>query len=161
MARKVPACLVAPNCRRKRAVVVLIASSFTHHLLPAHRLPRAVKACRRRTCSHTARLVNARPPIYRGIPRVWPHSPPSSQSTLHLLPSSNGGLRLIPYRKRKLIWWWIKASVHGCKDSTKRSFHYPKGVVSMQRRTKNNSFGESLGTHVAKNGHHSVANNVL
>jgi hypothetical protein len=49
----------------------------------SHRLPRAIKACRRRTCSHAARRVNVRPSIYRGLPRVWPHSPPSPQFILH------------------------------------------------------------------------------
>jgi hypothetical protein len=33
-ARKVPARLVAPTCRRERAVVVLIVSSSAHHRLP-------------------------------------------------------------------------------------------------------------------------------
>jgi hypothetical protein len=84
-ARKVSARLVAPTCRRERTVVILIASSSAHRCLSTHRLPRAVKACHRRTCSHTARLVNARSPIYRGLPCVWPaaftpfspiHSPP-------------------------------------------------------------------------------------
>jgi hypothetical protein len=83
--KKLSARRVAPTCRRERAVVVLIASSSAHRRLPAHRLPCAVKACRRWTCSHAARRVNARPPIYRGLPRVWPaafhrfspiHSPP-------------------------------------------------------------------------------------
>jgi hypothetical protein len=48
-----------------------------------HRLPHAVKACRRQTCSHAARRVNARPSIYHGLPRVLPHSPllPSLLST--------------------------------------------------------------------------------
>jgi hypothetical protein len=81
-ARKVPARLVALTCRRERAVIVLIASSSAHCRLPVHRLPRIVKACRRWTCSHAARRVNARPPIYRGLPRVWPHSPSSPQSSL-------------------------------------------------------------------------------
>jgi hypothetical protein len=51
------------------------SSSSSHHLprivvFPTHRLPRAIKACRRRMCSHAARRVNARPPIYRDLPRV-------------------------------------------------------------------------------------------
>jgi hypothetical protein len=66
--RKVPMRLVAPTCPRERPVVVLIASSSA-----------GCKSLRRRTCSfHAARRVNARPSIYRGLPRVWPHSPPPS-----------------------------------------------------------------------------------
>jgi hypothetical protein len=85
IARKVAARLVAPTCRRERAVVILIASSSVHCRLPAQHLPCAVKAYHRQARSHAARLVNARPPIYRGLPRVWPaaftpfspiHSPP-------------------------------------------------------------------------------------
>jgi hypothetical protein len=52
----------------------------------SHCLPRAVKACRRRTCSHAARLVNARPPIHRGLPRVWPAAF-TSFSPIHSSPS--------------------------------------------------------------------------
>jgi hypothetical protein len=50
------------------------------------------KSYRRWTSSHTARRVNARPPIYRGLPRVWPAT--FTQFTLHLLQTSNGGLRI-------------------------------------------------------------------
>jgi hypothetical protein len=51
----------------------------------AHHLPRAVKACRRRTCSHAAMRVNARPPIYpayRASSRIHPLLPsPLSSET--------------------------------------------------------------------------------
>jgi hypothetical protein len=105
--RKVPARLVFLTYRRERAVVVLIASSS------AHRLPRTVKACRRWTCSHAARRVNARPPIYRGLWRVWPHSPPSPQSTLQQNLSSNGGLRLRRRRGQQLLRPTLPAPVGG------------------------------------------------
>jgi hypothetical protein len=75
----------------------------------SHRLPRAVKACRRRTCSHAVRRVNAHSPIYRGLPCVWPHSPPSPQSTLQRNLSSNGGLWL---RRQRGQQWLRPRSLH-------------------------------------------------
>jgi hypothetical protein len=80
--KKHPARRVALTCQRERSVVILIVSSSAHHRLPHasssahHRLPRAsssarCKRCRRWTSSHAARQVNARPPIYRGLPHVW------------------------------------------------------------------------------------------
>jgi hypothetical protein len=50
--------------RRPHRIVFRTLSFSAHHLL------RAVKACRRRTCSHAARRVNMQSPIYRGLPRV-------------------------------------------------------------------------------------------
>jgi hypothetical protein len=43
------------------------------------------KSCRQWTSSHAARQVNVRPPIYRGLPHVWPatftHFSPNPLST--------------------------------------------------------------------------------
>jgi hypothetical protein len=71
-ARKLPARRVAPTCRRERAVVILIVSSSARRRLPHASSSARYKSCRRWTSSHAARRVNARPPIYRGLPRVWP-----------------------------------------------------------------------------------------
>jgi hypothetical protein len=83
-ARETPTRRMAPTCRRERVVVVLIASSSAHRRLPRASSSARCKSCCRWTSSHAVRRV-ARPPIYRGLPRVWPatfthfspiHSPP-------------------------------------------------------------------------------------
>jgi hypothetical protein len=70
--KKLPACHVAPTCQRERLVVVLIVSSSAHRCLPRASPSVRCKSCHRWMSSHTARRVNARPPIYRGLPRIWP-----------------------------------------------------------------------------------------